>query len=384
MENEPKEEELKVIWNEHGGIWSGPALPLGMMEEAKLLTFLAFHASIIERGNKASADLQESKLHNEDLRRVRRELRSELERMQDAESAFRASAANASAASLNAAKRLVARFWEVHFASFATIPSPGKIETIDDACAALERMIDNVRKQILLPSPCQVSGHFRFQLNGGNCMMCHQEIRQSSAAKAEIKKLTIELAEANKLTESRERTISDYQTALREANARAARIENVLQSKTAQAQPHPMPDFEAIQKEWLARFIALETANSALAAREARYLGLLADWLKPCQCAPDGGQPGGDAHCFACQSLRRRTFEIANEARMDTCWTANLPDREGFWWHKQEAKAKAVVVEVYQVPGQTEEHGWYAKGYSQTAMRTGHIGGLWKPMKQEA
>ena len=42
--------------------------------------------------------------------------------------------------------------------------------------AALARCVGD-RKSILTPAVCGVSGHFRFQENGGNCLMCQREKR---------------------------------------------------------------------------------------------------------------------------------------------------------------------------------------------------------------
>ena len=41
---------------------------------------------------------------------------------------------------------------------------------------------DEVLSRVLIPANCGVSGHFRFQQNGGYCMMCQKEKRNITAA----------------------------------------------------------------------------------------------------------------------------------------------------------------------------------------------------------
>lgn len=46
--------------------------------------------------------------------------------------------------------------------------------------------VDEVYRQVLLPAVCGIPGHFFFQENGGNCMMCQREQRAASNMKTLI------------------------------------------------------------------------------------------------------------------------------------------------------------------------------------------------------
>lgn len=59
------------------------------------------------------------------------------------------------------------------------------VETWADWLRCAEWAIEYATKATCEPSPCSVSGHFKFQLNGGTCLMCQREERlEREAAQA--------------------------------------------------------------------------------------------------------------------------------------------------------------------------------------------------------
>lgn len=65
-----------------------------------------------------------------------------------------------------------------------------RIQALERKKGELEAQQEFQRRKILTPASCKVSGHFKFQENGGNCLMCEREWRILSEATAHVRSVS--------------------------------------------------------------------------------------------------------------------------------------------------------------------------------------------------